>query len=168
MIEESFDVEPTDNPTAPLYIYALIDPDTGDVRYAGKCRFPTYRMRSHVVRCSNWYQENSDKGAWIRDLLSRGKQPIVRILERVTENNCVEKEAHWIRFFRNAGNSLTNQRPVAGSKFASGTAKNVNFLLTADLYNRLKTAADEDAVSIGQFLRNLVNERLTERESSNV
>lgn len=142
----------------PLYIYALIDPDTGETRYVGKATIPESRLQGHVfTSCTPWVQENVEKGAWIRELAGRGKVPITKILETVTEENWQARECYWIAHCKSSGNRLTNRKPGGISRFAAGSHKGVHVLLPAADYNALKTLADARAVSISALVREMVS-----------
>lgn len=56
---------------APFIVYALIDPESYDVRYIGKSCSMFRRARAmHTARC----------GSWMKSLKARGLEPIVRVL----------------------------------------------------------------------------------------
>jgi hypothetical protein len=60
------------------YIYALCEPETGEVRYIGKTDDPRRRHRKHVNSARSG--DRTRQCAWIRDLLARGQRPEMRIL----------------------------------------------------------------------------------------
>lgn len=85
-------------------IYALKDPDTGDVRYIGKANDLKARIRVH-----RWEAKSSTlqtrKVRWLRSL---DGDPIVKVLEVCTTENWAERERFWIKRFRRGGARLTN------------------------------------------------------------
>lgn len=85
-------------------IYALCDPDTGEVRYLGKTEVGIrYRLQTHIADNSNTY-----KACWIRSLKREGKKPTIVRLQIVP---CAEWEAwecSWIAVLKEAGARLTN------------------------------------------------------------
>jgi len=84
-----------------VYIYALCEPDTEDVRYIGKTvRFPT-RIRAHYRE-----KRTTRKCRWLNSL--DGRLPIVKVLEIVGEESWEEAEKRQIRIHREMGCDLTN------------------------------------------------------------
>lgn len=89
-----------------LIIYALLDPDTHEVRYIGKSERGLERPRSHFY--PNQLKIISKKTNWIKSVINKGKIPYIKIL---CECNDVEelnqKEIEFIAMFKNSG-KLTN------------------------------------------------------------
>lgn len=90
----------------PAIVYALTEPDTGDIRYIGKTASMTadQRYRQHVqlsakarTHCANW----------IRGLLRAGRQPGLKVLEECDGDGCAEEIRH-IELAKQAGARLTN------------------------------------------------------------
>ncbi|GAB4477533.1 MAG: hypothetical protein Kow00124_20840 [Anaerolineae bacterium] len=86
------------------YIYALSDPDTGEVRYVGKTEDPRKRLGEHLSSPTN-----DDMRAWLDTLKARGQQPAMEILEVVTDGSWVQREARQIWRFRQMGYDLLNR-----------------------------------------------------------
>lgn len=86
------------------YIYALIDPDTQEVRYIGKSNNPENRLINHI----SMLDKNEYKAEWIISLKERSKEPIVMILEEVQVSSWKASEKKWIKYYRNLGSNLTN------------------------------------------------------------
>lgn len=61
------------------YIYALKDPDTGDVRYIGKSIRPSRRYLEHLSLAP---VENTPKAKWVAGLVAAGKRPVMEIIAR--------------------------------------------------------------------------------------
>jgi hypothetical protein len=97
---------------APRVIYALTEPDTGEVRYIGQARHLWRRYAHHLLRI----QGTPAKVAWLLGLQRRGLLPGVRVLEQVTADDVDERErarlfkAHGIRLVEHfdAGDCLEN------------------------------------------------------------
>ena len=62
------------------FIYALIDPRTGAIRYVGKADDPEYRLSQHLIDDG---REKSYKASWIRSLRAQGLRPLIRIIDEV-------------------------------------------------------------------------------------
>jgi len=89
-------------------IYALLDPDTKDIRYVGKTRKGLrQRLGDHISlaqRGKGTYKYN-----WIRELMSHGRIPEIVILEVVPDGEDWKAyEQKWIGRGRESGWQLTN------------------------------------------------------------
>jgi group I intron endonuclease len=90
-----------------VFIYALIDPINGDVRYIGKTIDLKVRFRLHL----NQTWKNIHKNNWIKALLAQGKEPIMEVIETIPNSDDTDwqiRETHWIQFYRALGSPLTN------------------------------------------------------------
>ena len=86
------------------YIYCLIDPRCGSVRYIGKSNNPQKRWYDHVEDRGQTY-----KARWVRSVLACGYKPILGILEEVDEGDWREAEQRWILLLKDE--PLTNLTP---------------------------------------------------------
>lgn len=87
-----------------IFIYALVDPKTWDVRYVGKTNNPSVRLRDHC-KCREQYH----KDRWIRSLLAHRLKPGMVILSRIDdESDWQFWEKFWINIFKP---QLTNLAP---------------------------------------------------------
>ncbi len=86
-----------------VYIYGLVDPTSGKVRYVGKSKNPKYRLSVHM----NWYlSRTSAKSKWIHGLIKQHLKPSILILQEVSESESATAEAKWISLYKN--NDLVN------------------------------------------------------------
>lgn len=98
-----------------VYIYALLDPDDGEIRYIGKTVNPTRRYYAHVGR--------KDVGVhrvnWVNSLLDKGKKPVMEIVEITDEENWESREKHYISIAMSIGYRLTNMESggISGKEF---------------------------------------------------
>jgi hypothetical protein len=99
--------QPQSNPTT-TFIYGLIDPRTGYVRYVGKSNKPSARLRFHLLPLE--LEKATHKAHWMRDLLRAGFKPIQIILEEVDRREWIATEKKWIAYYRSIPNypNLTN------------------------------------------------------------
>jgi GIY-YIG catalytic domain-containing protein len=89
---------------APVYIYALLDPDTQEVRYIGKSIRPAERYVNHLNEHSNTHRCH-----WIQSLRKRGLEPDCCILERIEGAwPWQEAERYYIAHYRRMGCKLVN------------------------------------------------------------
>jgi hypothetical protein len=91
-----------------VHIYALVDPNTREVRYVGKANDLGARMHLHLK--SNTHH-NAAKNRWIASLLAEGLKPVVTVIEMVSFSKWQERERFWIAEFRRRGAVLTNTLP---------------------------------------------------------
>src|SRR6476646_1018953 len=72
-----------------VYIYALVCPETGRVRYIGKADDTKARMRTHLRDSRN---SKRPVCAWIRDLLERGLAPVMHVISEVAPSDWEQEE----------------------------------------------------------------------------
>lgn len=88
-----------------VYIYALVDPITGEARYVGKAISLQKRLKQHV---RNHNHERSHKWNWIKSLKAHGALPVIIELECIATDRWQESEVFWISYLRFIGSRLTN------------------------------------------------------------
>lgn len=98
----------------PVYIYALKDPLSGDARYVGLTRFPVKRLNNHCHKASTPHLRN-----WISKLRKSATRPEMEILEISDEQQCSDRERHWIRQYRAQGFCLLNYTDGGESGFTA-------------------------------------------------
>lgn len=131
------------------YIYALIDPNTDEIRYIGKSNNPKARYAVHISLNKN--DTNKHKKRWIRGLLKSNQEPILKILEKVQYSKWEERERYWIDHGRDEGWPLTN---IADGGVAPS--------YVATRYNLYQTLAEFLPENEHGLLDHLSLERLTE------
>lgn len=100
-----------------VYIYALSDPETGEVRYIGKTVNPRKRLRCHCVPLVRGRASHKEK--WIGTLRKRGFRPVMTILEAVADpEQAAAAQVRLIRNYREQGAPLVNG--TAGGDGAEG------------------------------------------------
>jgi hypothetical protein len=87
-------------------VYALLEPETGEVRYVGKSKHGLERPRQHRRAA---HRERSHKATWIRALARKGQEPRILVLSHYeTEDAAYAAEVEWIKLLRDCGVRLTN------------------------------------------------------------
>lgn len=100
--------------SAPVFIYCLKDPTTGDVRYIGKTGFLRKRLQKHLI---DSLKVKSHLGNWLRSLC--GEKPLMVVLHEVSKNETwQEEERRYISCARAMGVNLVNS--TDGGEGASG------------------------------------------------
>lgn len=75
-----------------VFIYALKDPRTDEIRYIGKSAHPAKRLEQHLHDRSTNYA----KVLWLDELRLEGLQPQLLILEEVDAKSWPEAEQRWM------------------------------------------------------------------------
>lgn len=88
------------------YIYALIDPRNGHIKYIGKANVPSQRFKGHLIKAKSGY--NLHVCVWIRGILKMGELPILEIIDEVPISEWEFWEIHYISLFKSWGYKLTN------------------------------------------------------------
>jgi hypothetical protein len=83
-----------------VYIYLLIDPRTGFVRYVGQSTSPQRRLAQHLAD-----ESDTPKTRWLREML---QPPQMVIVERSDEEWAHIREQWWIDLGHKLGWQLTN------------------------------------------------------------
>jgi hypothetical protein len=111
---------PARKPDDTAFIYGLVCPHAGVVRYVGRTYSPYERLFGHIARATN---DATKK--WMAALIAEGRVPVVLTLEVTTQADAVHREHEWIRYYgRRHGELLLNRsgRPgvVTGSRPGPG------------------------------------------------
>jgi hypothetical protein len=98
------------------FIYALLDPRNGTIRYVGKANDPAFRLTHHL---SYAHRGGSHKNYWVLSLLRVGQKPLLEVLDEVPSGMWQEYERSYIAVFRALGFKLLNTLP-GGNGYGSG------------------------------------------------
>jgi hypothetical protein len=86
------------------FIYGLVDPRTGDLRWVGKSDDPQRRLRGHVSSRDS----DTPRGAWLRDLWAHDLVPALVLFEKVAMEDWRAAECEWIDAKQAEGCPLLN------------------------------------------------------------
>ena len=86
------------------FIYTLSDPITNEIRYVGKTKNPSDRLKGHIKES---YKKNTYKNNWVNGLITKNNTPIMEIIDEV-EENWQFWESFYIYLFKSWGFKLTN------------------------------------------------------------
>jgi hypothetical protein len=124
-----------------VFIYGLIDPRTGAIRYIGKSKNPEKRLQQHLRDRKR--RQHYPVSRWLHSLAGDGRVPVLTILWRGAESSWMGVERAEIAKHRAAGNLLnvadggdephcsTEQRRRNGAKAAATRDKRMWPLLRA-------------------------------------
>jgi hypothetical protein len=112
--------------SAPAEIYGLYCPRTGALRYIGKARRASARLRQHLRECR---RRDYPVHRWIRKLLAEGLMPRVEVLARTPDWRTAEREA--IQKARAEGLDLLNVADGGDEPFCSLEVRRANGRATA-------------------------------------
>ena len=85
----------------PVKIYVLKHPDTLEVRYVGKTvRSLSRRLGNHIANARG-NKHNKHLSNWILKIITKGKKPIIELLEECEHSVWQEREKYWISQFDN-------------------------------------------------------------------
>lgn len=87
------------------FIYGLVDPHTGLIRYIGKTGWGQARVRLHQTQL---HKDRTYKGNWLRKLKDEGLECEVEVLEVMPKELLSEGERFWIEYAKCLGWPLTN------------------------------------------------------------
>lgn len=88
------------------YVYKLVDPTTGEVRYIGQtCVGLRERLRQHINKS---YNSNTHVANWIKSLRAKGVKPVIELIEKCSIDDLDSREIHYINYFRESGAKITN------------------------------------------------------------
>ena len=86
------------------YIYTLSDPETGNIRYVGKTNNIKERFRKHLE-----YKNNNKRKTYLYSWMKSIKNdPIIEVIDEVSNDNWQFWERYWISQFITWGFNLTN------------------------------------------------------------
>ena len=137
------------------HIYALVDPLTRDIRYIGQTGHVIQRrFYGHIWTAQN-KPASSPAASWVAEVLSRGDEPMLEIVERPLKADLFKRETYWRRYMLDTGCDLLNREyvPTAGTPgaMAAGNALRGK--------KRPGLASYETALSRGTFILNTPENR---------
>lgn len=85
--------------TGIVYLYGLLHPFLGTVRYIGITETPARRLQGHVYDSLRGKHGNRDLQDWICDLVEAGRYPRMVILKTLHPGNCRTVEQAYIKTY---------------------------------------------------------------------
>ena len=138
------------------FIYLLIDPVLGLVRYVGKSDNPKRRYNAHC-KCLH----KSYTSSWIKSLQEQGLTPVLEVIDEVPVEEWEFWEQHYISLYRSWGFKLTNLT-AGGSGFAAGRLNPANN--AESIKRRTKTRRANDGYKLSSDAIERMRKALTGRK----
>lgn len=104
-----------------MQIYALTCPETGAIRYIGKARVASDRLKRHL---SDAKRKRTPVQCWIDSLANRGLMPVLNILAECED--WVTAERHAIAYARSMGLKLLNLADGGNEPYCSPEVRAAN------------------------------------------
>lgn len=124
-----------DNEKYEHFVYGLVDPVDGVIKYVGATMDTESRLSVHLSEARTG--RTGKKNAWVRSLLRRGKIPRVKVLHRIVgRSKALKKEREVIIRMATSG-KLTNAASIRDSRPVSKKMKTVSVALTKQEYKIL-------------------------------
>lgn len=90
-------------------VYALLDPETEEIRYIGKTVAALHTRLSQHIYAAKSNKWKSHVNTWIRSVLNRGLRPIAKPLTFVDDKEILsQEEIRLIAYYKKRGARLTN------------------------------------------------------------
>lgn len=119
------------------FIYALCEPDTGEVRYIGKADRPKVRVTEHLREAKKF--PNTNKSQWLALFRPRRARPGLIILQEVPHAGWQDAERYQIWLAKSCGVRLTNETPGGYER---------NYQLRLHLFNKGRVNSPETRAKI--------------------
>jgi len=136
------------------YIYVLIDPKDGSVRYVGKTSNPKSRLSGHITECKKEKYKHR-RANWIRSLLIENLKPIIKFIKVCPLNDFEKVEEHYISVFKS--DKLTNS-----DETGQGNKNRIKEVLIRQSQNSGRTVYQYDLE--GNFIREYRSARNAAKE----
>ena len=134
------------------YVYALVDPETGAVRYIGRSNKPQVRYNHHMT---GMYSRQKRK--WIDDLATRGLRPTLTILEECEAAQVEERETYWLYHYIDDGAHLLNSEDhIVAKRKRVQNLKPMFVRLTPLQHDLVQKMISENGLKQSDALRDMV------------
>lgn len=149
------------------YIYAMVDPRTGDPFYIGVTRRPLRRFMDHMRRNA----KNERLRDRIGEMQANSIRPKLRILESVDEHQRAERESHWILCYLKNGADLCNidvlyrrgKRLDVEAIENRGNWATLSASISKDQMKQIEQMAESEGKDKSEVIRRLLSDALSLR-----
>lgn len=132
-----------------VFIYSLEDPNTKEIRYIGKTiQKIEKRLIAHIYESKH---RKNHKCNWINKLNKKGENPIIKIIDIVSENDWEFWEMYWIEQFLAWGFNLVNETPGGeGYRHSEETKQKIRLANSGEnhyFYGKNHTKSSKEKIS---------------------
>jgi hypothetical protein len=100
-------------------VYIIKHPNTNEVVYVGQTTLPLkQRLRMHSSE-----NGNERKYMWFKAIRDKNLRPVIEGIEETTTDNVFEREAYWIKFYKNIYPNLLNGENHRPLKYGEETVR---------------------------------------------
>lgn len=96
--------------TDKVYIYQLVDPRNGDIRYVGRTKNTKQRYAAYYSASNAIYRQNFWFQQWLAKMRVDKVKLIMEVIDETTPDKANELERYYIRKALDEGCELFNQR----------------------------------------------------------
>lgn len=119
-----------------LFIYALVDPDTDEVRYIGKSGRGFVRPNEQIRQVKH---PKTHKERWINKLFRENKKPKIEIIRYcLSEVDLNVSEMEFIKYYKSIGANLTNGTRGGEGGDTGGGQKRKRSVISVNIKNGIK------------------------------
>ena len=119
-----------------IFIYGLVDPRNNKVKYIGWTINTKNRYKKHLSPYR--LKKNSHKNNWIKQLLSLGLSPVMKIIEMVSDDEKFDREKYWISFYgrENLTNSTDGGDGALGHRHSKKSKEKMSIVHTGHRHSQ--------------------------------
>lgn len=125
------------------YIYALVHPETKEIRYIGKSNNPKKRLWEHHQLSR--LKSQTHKNNWIKSLLKQGLRAEFIILEECNETNWKEREKFYIKQTPNLTNTVDGGSGEFRKSYAPEITDEIRQKISESIKKRHKQGVFKDS-----------------------
>ncbi len=142
----------------PIFVYYLLDPETFTIRYIGQTKKSIdQRLKEHIWHAVH-FKGRSHRFSWIRSLLSRGLEPIIKLRAIVQLDNAAEIERDLIKSHRNLGTNLVNDTDGGDGTGGHKQSEETKTKISLFQRSRVRSPITRAKISLSLTGRRLSNE----------
>ena len=151
-----------------IFIYALSNPITNEIRYIGKTNNPKRRLYSHIEEAKRLNGIKSRRSLnWIKSLLNQNLKPKLDIIQICDKNNWEYYEKYWIKYYKDLNFDLCNIED--GGKHSCKNFSEEKKIKDSNFLRNLKSKfSEEDKIKIWKLIHNNISYEEINKDYPNI